>query len=1402
MHEKDRNLWHKKFLLTGAIWVIGTVPLVNAAISDNSGAALQLFSYYGTNNPKINGNITDGTSNAGSAIEGTNNDEWKNAAVRKIRLKNIDYSDSIDATLYFTNDSTNLYVAVSTSMGNSSNGTYIALYFDQGIGGGNHDGILQGNASTRGEYYAKVYPNKALTSQFEDGSFNGTAWAANAAPVGTGVGVNVGTSFNQAEFKIPFRSNPAASATNSYLSVSNGQELGFYIVCYSQGGNKTYVWTAGNESLTNPQTAPGWAELRLGVSASFMTFYATANVNGNPIIDGDISTDDAWRGSYRRDITLSNFNGTTIPATVYATQDATNNFLYIGIKVNDTTRNNPGDNCAIYQEQANVEEATTRDYLLNSHDNALIATEAGVTHQYWNVNQWTTSASVTQSGLGKWYSASNNYQYEFKVDYNAGVQALDATDNSFLGFLIKYHDAASNSDFYWNYSVNATSITTDQNTQAYTAIGEANIQLGAPYAQVVFPEDGSNVEGIVNLRVLAKNYNGSPVDYVQFYRKGTPATKFTCTRIGATDEWAGTFDVSSLANGPDTLVVETRGNGITLERLVNIVVSNSTGTAIRPTISLTSPAPGSTINGTQLIIFSAATASGSITATEISIDGVDFISTTTATTHNFATSSMAEGSHTIQLRATNSSGLSTTTQVITFVVSNMPIVNLLLPKSDTLLSGITAIQFHDSSIAPATISKKEIWIDGSKLDTSSTASTYIWNTTLMNDGQHTIQVRVTDNQNKVGMSEIVSITIYNSPVITITSPTKDTILSGLDTIAFSVIFPEGVTSDTTEINFDGKSNWQPTSTPLSYFWKTTDFTDGSHTIQIRARGTNGKTGFSQIAHIQINNSPVIDSIKAPIAGQTLKKDIQVVFAYSNTSPIVSRLISIDGGNWLPTQTDSSAVIQSSTLKDGSHTVAVKIIDYKGRSGISSQRLFIVDNTPPLTSDPNVKISAKTQYAKTFDSVLITVLVKDLLVGLDKDSGVVLQSNGMYGSVKVMSDSGKNGDAVAFDNVFTSKVKLIDTVSEISYTIITKDSLQNTKTLTSLIKLDNAPPRVAFTLTPRPESAQSQTYFDKLIMKGTYSDKGGSGISRVFISVTNDSGSAVNNSPVVLAPEDSVFSSIVMLVPGKNRIMLHATDAAGNMDSSMTAVTYYEPKQTVAVGRSGSNVKSPDGARVTIPADALISTVEVTITKVDPVKEPKPLNSSVKLLNVCHEFGPDGIVFRMPVALTLCYTDADLDKNQDGIKDVNPLNLSIVFWDGKTWRIAGKPVVDTTNRSVQVMVNHFTMFDLAEVKQTLSTDLVTYWSSNPVKSTEGAYFTYSVPSAGNVGLWIYDMAGNPVVQLIKTKTPVNAGQQSPVKWSGSNVSEHFAGAGMYVYVFTYTDDTGKTTVIRKPIGLLR
>jgi hypothetical protein len=330
------------------------------------------------------------------------------------------------------------------------------------------------------------------------------------------------------------------------------------------------------------------------------------------------------------------------------------------------------------------------------------------------------------------------------------------------------------------------------------------------------------------------------------------------------------------------------------------------------------------------------------------------------------------------------------------------------------------------------------------------------------------------------------------------------------------------------------------------------------------------------------------------------------------------------------------------------------------------------------------------------------------------------------------------------------------------------------------------------------------YTDRVVLKGRYSDAGGSGLSRVFISIVNDTGKHVESSPIELAPADSLFSRVVTLVKGANTIMLHAVDRAGNTDSAVIAVTVYDPKATERIDRAGGTVRGDDGATVSVPKDALLSSVEITIVRVNAIDQPKPLDASMKLLNVCHDFGPDGLTFRKPVVLSLAYNEADLDKDQNKKRDIDPMKLAVVFWDGKTWRTAGVSSVDTVRRTVTVSVNHFTMYDLAEVTAAVPEKVVAYWTANPVKSGSGSYFMYGVPARGTVSLRILDMAGHVVREMIPDKTTAEpANQLYSVAWNGCNVSDRFAGAGLYVYVFKYqNDDTKAITIIRKPVGLLR
>jgi hypothetical protein len=212
--------------------------------------------------------------------------------------------------------------------------------------------------------------------------------------------------------------------------------------------------------------------------------------------------------------------------------------------------------------------------------------------------------------------------------------------------------------------------------------------------------------------------------------------------------------------------------------------------------------------------------------------------------------------------------------------------------------------------------------------------------------------------------------------------------------------------------------------------------------------------------------------------------------------------------------------------------------------------------------------------------------------------------------------------------------------------------------------------------------------------------------------------------------------------------------------------------------------------------------EITIRPADPAQEAKPRNPLVRLLGVPNEFGPDHTVFRSAVQVTLAYTEADLDTNQDGEPDLRPQDLTVVFWDGATWVRAGEADWNEADRTLTVAVNHFTLFDLASDKTPKPEKLTAFWSSNPVRASQGSVFHYKLPEAGTVSLDILDMAGDQVASLIPKGTSRDAGEWS-WEWKGDNVVNRFAGAGLYVYVFRFAPSSGSSaTLIRKPIGLVR
>ena len=1098
-----------------------------------SRSTLEIYSYYTSNPPRINGDITDGTNQKGSTVAGTNNDEWKDAYTRTIPL-----TDGNDITIFIMNTADSLYIGFSYAHGNNGGPNGIAMYFDQGPSGGSHDNVLTGPNNENA-----VFSNRSTQG---DSTWNGTAWISD--DINFNVAEEYFTNVFHWEFAIPLNNGLTGD-----LSVDSTDELGFlFAIIKNGGGGGVYYWDSTN---SNPLDASSWANLKLGVVKKFTTFYASHNANGNPTVtDGmikggtDYFKDDAWRGSYMRNILLTNFAGSSIHAVFYGIDDAANNKFYVGLKIEDSD-NNTSDYLRFYQEQHATTPTSTRDYVLNDNGENMVEADANAFDgdYFWDADipSWTnTGDDIDQNGKGTFYT--NHYEYEFELGYALGALDLQLNDGAAIGFLIQYHDAdqpVGKQDYFWEYTTNRNAVLLNETAtpDVYGAIGWGTMQLGAPYVQVIFPEENKEVEGVANIRIYAEDENINGITSAIFYRTETPSVTYNLTRINSTNEWSGTWDVTGLPAGADTIVIEvTDDDNITVERIVNVTIRKDTNTVILPSVNITAPQAGEVING---------------------------------------------------------------------------IINVL---------------FTTSLEPPAAITKCEA--------------------------------------------------------------------------------------------------------------------------------------------------------------------------------------SIDGGEWTDSLVDTSSYSMTTVgWTDGTHSVRIRCIDQDGNIGYSKQRIFIVDNSPPIIADPRVIYPNNSGITKNDSTILISVFIKDLIIGLATDSPVVLTGNVLVNDstqIYLMHDNGSGGDLVAGDHIFSSNVKInSDTTGDVSFSIIAKDKLGNSDTITSKIMLDNTIPVIAeFKLIPEPDIVSSITgkriYNEKLIFQGKYTDAGGSGISRATIHVLNDSSKNVNNSPIELSVKDSMFSRIIWLVPGVNYLTLIIKDNSGNEVSKSDTINYTLPKITKVIDRSGGTVQSPDGASVSIPANALLTQHEITIKRVLEVNQPKPLNTNHTLLHVAHEFGPHDLQFRKPATLTLPYTEADIDKNQDGIADIDAEKLIIVFWDGYSWLKAGKTSIDTVNQLVSVSINHFSMFDIAQDNSGPISKLRTYWTKNPIPSNSGSFFNYSLPSDGIVSLFIMDLSGDLVYELIPKNTPLNAGDYS-IGWNGQNVANKFTGAGIYIYNFVYINisDNSKT-IIKKPIALLK
>ncbi|HSW80440.1 MAG TPA: Ig-like domain-containing protein [Candidatus Saccharimonadales bacterium] len=291
--------------------------------------------------------------------------------------------------------------------------------------------------------------------------------------------------------------------------------------------------------------------------------------------------------------------------------------------------------------------------------------------------------SKYSNGDAKWYfsdvAVTPGQQYTFSDYYKSSVATeVDvqyAATNGSLSYAALSSPAVSSS----NWTATSSTFTVPANIKSLTifhvinkvgwlqtddySLTSATQAPTPPTVSFTSPANNATVSGTQTISANASDAVG--VANIQFKVDGS--------NIGSPDTsapYSVSWDSKTVANGNHTIsAVATNTSGLTTTTTETVNVQNVAATP--PNVSITAPANGSTVGGTQLVSASASDAQG-IASVQFKIDGNNVGSPATAAPYSYSwdTTTAANGNHTLSAIATNTSGLTATAATVTVNVQN------------------------------------------------------------------------------------------------------------------------------------------------------------------------------------------------------------------------------------------------------------------------------------------------------------------------------------------------------------------------------------------------------------------------------------------------------------------------------------------------------------------------------------------------------------------------------------------------------------------------------------------------------------------------------------------------------------------------------------------------------------
>ncbi len=372
---------------------------------------------------------------------------------------------------------------------------------------------------------------------------------------------------------------------------------------------------------------------------------------------------------------------------------------------------------------------------------------------------------------------------------------------------------------------------------------------------ITAPSNGATVSGMTTVQS-----NATDADSVQFTLDGNP--------IGApitVAPFAYSWNTQGAANGNHTLAaLASSGGNVASSQPVKVNVENASSSP-PPTIAISTPANGSSVNGTIAIN---TTVSSSVSSVQFQLDGKSLgaADSNSPFTYSWNTTTASNGIHTVSAVAQTQDGRTANSQSVQVKVNNTSTtppppattISITSPKSGATVSGNVSITTSVSS----NVSSVQFQLDGSSLGSLDTSSpfSFSWNTSGTSNGKHMLTAVATSSSNQTVSSVAVSVTVSNAttpppsgPSVSLTSPSNGSTVSGSVTVTATATDTGGSISNV-QFLLNGQDLGIPvTSSPYSTTWNTASVSDGSYTLSAVATDSNGKTA-TATDNVTVSNS--------------------------------------------------------------------------------------------------------------------------------------------------------------------------------------------------------------------------------------------------------------------------------------------------------------------------------------------------------------------------------------------------------------------------------------------------------------------------------------------------------------------------------------------------------------------